>query len=67
VQSVSAVATTALVPVALIVVGWGLGHYSTRAVLGVVLALQTASILSVVGGALAERSSLRAAAVDSPA
>jgi MFS family permease len=65
VMSVSAVAVMTLVPIALVTVGWALSQFSTRAVLGVVLALQTASILTVVLGAMSERSTLRAAALES--
>jgi MFS family permease len=66
-MAVSAVGTFALAPLALIGVGWALTHFSTRAVVSVVLAVQTTAIVAVVGGALAERSSLQAATVDSPA
>jgi MFS family permease len=61
VMAVNAVAVTALVPIALVSVGWALAHFSTRVVVGVVLAVQTTAILGVVGGALAERTTLRAA------
>jgi MFS family permease len=66
-MAVSAVVTCAGAPLALIGAGWALTHFSTRAVLGVVLAVQTTAILAVVAGAFAERSTLAAAALDSPA
>jgi len=55
-------------PVALIVVGYALTHVDARAVLAVVLAVQTSAIALFIGAALTERASLRAtAAVDSAA
>lgn len=63
-MAASAVVTFALVPVTLLGIGWALTHFSTRAVLGVVLAVQTTAILAVVGAAIAERSTLRAAVVE---
>jgi predicted MFS family arabinose efflux permease len=66
-MAVNAVVVCAAAPLALVGTGWALQHFSTRSVLGVVLAVQTAAILGVVGGALSERSSLRAASLDSAA
>jgi MFS family permease len=66
-MAVSAVVVCAAAPLALILAGWALTHFSTRAVLGVVLAVQTAGILGVVLGALSERSTLRAASLESAA
>ena len=55
-------------PVGLVIAGWALGRFETRDVLMAVLVVQTAGVLTVVAAALAERSSLRAAAaVDSVA
>jgi len=54
-------------PVGLVIAGWALARYETRAVIVAVLAVQTAGIATFVVSALVERSSLRAAAVDSPA
>jgi len=55
-------------PLGLAVVGFALGRVDPRAVLVVVLALQTAGIALFIGAALTERASLRAAAaVDSTA
>jgi MFS family permease len=66
-MAVSAVATCTGAPLALLGAGWALTHFSTRAVLGVVLAVQTTAIVALITGALAERSTLRTASVDSPA
>jgi predicted MFS family arabinose efflux permease len=49
-------------PIGLIVAGVALTHYDARAVLAVVLSLQTVAIATIVAAAIAERSSLRAAA-----
>lgn len=54
-------------PIGLLVAGFALGRYSTRSVLAVVLALMTLGATAFVTAALAERSTLRAASVDSPA
>jgi MFS family permease len=54
-------------PIGLLLAGVALGRYDTRSVLTVVLMLNTAAILTIVATAIAERSALRAAAVDSPA
>ena len=54
-------------PIGLLVAGVALGRYDTRAVLAFVLALATVAVLTFVVSALAERSALRAAPVDSPA
>jgi MFS family permease len=55
-------------PLGLVVVGFALGRTDPRAVLVVVLALQTIGITLFVGAALTERASLReAGAVDSAA
>ena len=55
-------------PLGLVVVGFALARVDPRAVLVVVLALQTVGITLFVGAALRERASLRAAAaVDSAA
>ncbi len=56
------------VPVGLLIAGWALTRFETRAVLAVVLTAQTVAVLTAVGAALAERASLRSgAAVDSAA
>ncbi len=54
-------------PVGLVLAGVALARYDTRSVLVAVLGLQSVAIVAFVASALAERSSLRAAAVDSPA
>jgi hypothetical protein len=54
-------------PIGLVAAGFALARYDTHSVLTVVLALQTVAVLTIVTSALAERSALRAAAVDSPA
>ncbi len=54
-------------PIGLVAAGFALARYDTHSVLTVVLALQTVAVLTIVTTALAERSALRAAAVDSPA
>ena len=54
-------------PIGLLIAGVALAHYDTRSVLTVVLMLSTAAVLTIVVTALAERSALRAASVDSPA
>jgi hypothetical protein len=54
-------------PIGLVAAGFALARYDTHSVLTVVLALQSAAIATVVATALAERSQLRAAPVDSPA
>jgi len=53
-------------PIGLVAAGFALATYDTHSVLTVVLALQTVAIVTLVTSALAERSSLRAAPVDSP-
>jgi MFS family permease len=54
-------------PLGLLLAGWALGRYDTRSVLTVVLALDTVAAATFVIAALAERSALRAASLDSPA
>jgi predicted MFS family arabinose efflux permease len=54
-------------PIGLVLAGAALGRYDTRTVLSFVLALDTVAVLTFVTSALAERSQLRAAPVDSPA
>jgi MFS family permease len=54
-------------PIGLVLAGAALGRYDTRAVLAFVLVLDTVAVLTFVTSALAERSQLRAAPVDSPA
>jgi MFS family permease len=54
-------------PIGLVLAGLALARYDTRSVLTAVLALQSVAIVAFIASALAERSSLRAAAVDSPA
>ncbi|HEY6961460.1 MAG TPA: MFS transporter [Gaiellaceae bacterium] len=54
-------------PVGLLLAGWALSRYDTHHVLAAVLALDTVGAATFVLAALAERSSLRAAAVDSAA
>ena len=54
-------------PIGLAIAGWALTHFATRAVLSSVLVVQTAAVLMIVVTALAERSTLRAATVDSAA
>lgn len=54
-------------PIGLLLAGVALAHYDTRSVLAVVLMLSTAAVITIVVTALAERSALRAASVDSPA
>jgi MFS family permease len=65
--SVMAVLVCAAAPVGLLAAGWALARFETRSVLAVVLGFQTAGVLAIVTGAVAERSLLRAAPVDSPA
>jgi MFS family permease len=54
-------------PIGLVIAGWALTRFETRTVIVAVLALQTLGIAGFVTSALAERSALRAASVDSPA
>ena len=54
-------------PIGLVLAGFALARYDTHSVLTVVLGLQSVAIIAFVASALAERSALRAAAVDSPA
>ncbi len=54
-------------PIGLLLAGSALARYDTHSVLTVVLALQTIAIVAFVASALAERSALRSAAVDSTA
>jgi MFS family permease len=54
-------------PIGLLLAGVALAHYDTRSVLTVVLILNTVAISTIIATALAERSALRAATVDSPA
>jgi len=64
----SSVFTCLAAPLGLVIAGWALARYDTRAVITVVLTVQTAAVLTIVMGALAERATLRdATAVDSPA
>jgi MFS family permease len=65
--AVSAVLVCTAAPIGLVIAGWSLAHFETRSVLGCVLALQSVAVVSIVATALAERSALRTAAVDSPA
>jgi MFS family permease len=52
-------------PIGLLLAGWALAHYDTRSVVAVVLAAKTVAVVAFAAAALAERSSLRAAALDS--
>jgi MFS family permease len=63
----SGVLQSTATPIGLLVAGWSLAHFHTRAVLVVVLTLQTTAVFAIVVTALAERSSVRSAPVDSPA
>jgi predicted MFS family arabinose efflux permease len=54
-------------PAGLVIAGWALARFETRAVLSVVLAAQTIAVLTIVAAALAERSTLRADAAASEA
>jgi MFS family permease len=54
-------------PIGLLLAGWALSRFDTRSVLAFVLATQTVAVATIVSAALAERSSLRAATVDSAA
>jgi predicted MFS family arabinose efflux permease len=54
-------------PIGLVLAGVALALYDTRSVLAVVLALSTAAVLAIIVTAVAERSALRGAPVDSPA
>ena len=54
-------------PIGLLLAGPALARYDTHSVLAVVLAVDTLAAATFVAAALAERSSLRAALVDSPA
>jgi predicted MFS family arabinose efflux permease len=64
----SGVFTSVAAPLGLVIAGWALTRYDTRAVLATVLTVQTAAVLTIVVAALAERATLRSAtAVDSPA
>ena len=54
-------------PIGLLLAGVALARYDTRSVLAVVLAMSTAAVLAIVVTAIAERSALRGAPVDSPA
>jgi predicted MFS family arabinose efflux permease len=54
-------------PIGLVVAGWALGHFDTRSVLAAVLVLFSCGATAFVAAALAERSSLRAASLDSAA
>jgi MFS family permease len=65
--AVSAVLICGAAPIGLLISGWALAHFETRSVIAAVLGLQTAAVVTIVAGALAERTQLRAAPVDSPA
>jgi MFS family permease len=54
-------------PIGLLLAGWALTRYDTHSVLAVVLAVDTVAAATFVLAALAERSALRAALLDSPA
>jgi hypothetical protein len=54
-------------PLALIAAGAALTHIDPRAVLVVILAVQTAAVALFIGAALGERTALRTAALDSTA
>ncbi|HEV2593177.1 MAG TPA: MFS transporter, partial [Gaiellaceae bacterium] len=54
-------------PIGLLLAGAALTHFATHTVLAIVLAVQTVAVLAIVGTAFSERTTLRAAAVDSPA
>jgi MFS family permease len=54
-------------PIGLLIAGPALAHYDTHSVLAAVLGLMTVAAATFIAAALSERSSLRAALVDSPA
>jgi MFS family permease len=54
-------------PIGLLLAGWALARYDTHSVLAAVLAVDTVAAATFILAALAERSSLRAAVVDSGA
>jgi predicted MFS family arabinose efflux permease len=53
-------------PVGLLLAGWALSRYDPRSVLVVVLGAKTIAVVAFAAAAIAERSSLRAASLDSP-
>jgi predicted MFS family arabinose efflux permease len=54
-------------PIGLLLAGWALARYDTRSVLVVVLGAKTLAVVAFAAAAIAERSSLRTAALDSGA
>jgi predicted MFS family arabinose efflux permease len=67
VLSVSGTGTSIGAPATLVAIGWALSRFDPRHVMTIVLCWQTASIAVIVASAIAERSWVRAASVDSPA
>ncbi|HEX4525480.1 MAG TPA: MFS transporter [Gaiellaceae bacterium] len=63
----SAVLICVAAPIGLLLAGWALSRFATRDVIAAVLGLQSLAVLTIVGSALVERSTLQAAPVDSPA
>ena len=57
--------TRVAAPVGLLIAGWALSQFSTRAVIAAVLAVQSAAVLTIVGSALVERSALQGKPLDS--
>ena len=61
----SAVLNCVAAPVGLLIAGWALSQFSTRAVIAAVLAVQSVAVVTIVGSALVERSALQGKPVDS--
>ena len=61
----SAVLNCVAAPVGLLLAGWALSQFSTRAVIAAVLAVQSVAVVTIVGSALVERSALQGGLVDS--
>ncbi len=61
----SAVLQCVAAPAGLLLAGWALSQYSTRAVIAAVLGVQSLAVLTIVGTALVERSSLHEAPLES--
>jgi MFS family permease len=61
----SAVLNCVAAPVGLVLAGWALSQFSTRAVIAAVLAVQSVAVLTIVGSALVARSALQGDLVDS--
>ena len=62
----SAVLNCVAAPIGLLLAGWALSRYPARDMIAVVFGLQSLAVLTIVGSALVERSTLQASPRESP-